>query len=128
MNQAETFVEFLLGKLKSKPKIFLSGGSYGGTVCFKACLKSPQKYQGAIFLAPALRNLPEAAPFMKKMGKFIGFLCPRIRLFKEDKFSGTKFNQIQRILADPYVYNDGIVPGSIRTILNSMDEVSLQYK
>jgi alpha-beta hydrolase superfamily lysophospholipase len=114
-------VEFLLTKLKSKPKIFLSGGSYGGAICFKACLKQPHKYSGVIFLAPAIRNLAEAGPIMKKIGKCIGFLCPRVRLFGDKYDSGTKNNQSQRILADPYVYNDGLVPGSVRTILNAMD-------
>ena len=43
----------------------------------------------------------------------------------KDKFdSGTKYNQRERIEADPHVYNDGAVPGSIRTILNAMDDVS----
>jgi len=43
--------------MKSKPKVFLSGGSYGGAISFKACIKSPEKYAGVIFLAPAIRNL-----------------------------------------------------------------------
>jgi alpha-beta hydrolase superfamily lysophospholipase len=64
----------------------------------------------------------------KKFGKMLGFICPRVRLFKDKFDSGTKYNQKERIEKDPYVYNDGAVPGSIRTILNAMDEVSLLYK
>lgn len=28
------------------------------------------------------------------------------------------------ILNDPYIYKDGVVPGSVRSVLNAMDEVS----
>ena len=111
----------MLGKIKSKPKIFLSGGSYGGAISFKACLKQSKKYAGVIFLAPAIRNLTESGAIMKKIGKCIGFLCPRVRLFTDKYNSGTKNNQIERILADPYVYKDGLVPGTVRTVLNAMD-------
>lgn len=65
---------------------------------------------------------------MKKLGVCLGFVCPRVRLFKDKYDSGTKYNQAERIMADPYVYNDGLVPGSVRTILNAMDEVSQLYK
>ncbi len=88
------------------------------------CLKNPEKYAGVVFLAPAIRNLSESAAFMKKLAKMVGFICPRARLFKDKYDSGTKFNQTERITSDPYVYNDGLVPGSVRTILNAMDEVS----
>jgi esterase/lipase len=79
-------------------------------------------------LAPAIKNLEESLWLAKKFGKMLGFLCPRARLFKDKFDSGTKFNQKERIEADPYVYNDGAVPGSIRTVLNAMDEVSEQFK
>ena len=51
-----------------------------------------------------------------------------MRLYKDKYDSGTKYNQAERIMADPYVYNDGLVPGSVRTILNALDEVSQLYK
>jgi len=38
-----------------KIKIFLSGLSLGGSICFKMCLNNPQKYSGVIFLSPALK-------------------------------------------------------------------------
>lgn len=37
-----------------------------------------------ILLAPALRNLAEDQFLMKKLGKFLGCLCPRIRTFEID--------------------------------------------
>jgi alpha-beta hydrolase superfamily lysophospholipase len=57
LKQLDTFLEYILGTLKSKPKIFLSGSSYGGTVIFKASLMNPEKYAGLLLLAPAIRNL-----------------------------------------------------------------------
>lgn len=90
-------------------------------------LKNPEKYAGVILLAPALRNLSEHLWLAKKFGKMVGCLCPRARLMKDKFDSGTKYNQKERIEADPHVYNDGAVPGSIRTILNAMDDVSERY-
>ena len=51
-----------------------------------------------------------------------------MRLFSGSSEDSTKFNQDERIKNDPYYYNDGLVPGSVRTILNSMDEISQQFK
>lgn len=128
LKQVDAFINFILGTLKSKPKIFLSGSSYGGTVIFKSGLLNPGKYAGLIFLAPALRNLSESMWLAKKFGKALGFICPRMRLFKDKFDSGTKYNMKERIEKDPNVYNDGAVPGSIRVILNAMDEVAEKYK
>jgi hypothetical protein len=41
IRQTETFITFILGRLKSKPKIYLSGSSYGGTVSFKMGVNHP---------------------------------------------------------------------------------------
>ena len=57
LKQVEVFIDFVLAKLKSKPKVFLSGSSYGGTVSFKASLKNPERFAGIIFLAPALKDI-----------------------------------------------------------------------
>ena len=46
---------------------------------------------------------------------------------KDTYETGTKYYQGEKIMADPHVYNDGAVPGSIRIILNSMDEISQQF-
>ncbi len=121
-------MDFLLSKFESKPKVFLCGSSFGGAISFKASLKNPEKYSGIVFLAPALRNLEERQAFLKKIGKFIGFICPRVRLFSGTTEDSTKYNQDERINNDPYFYKDGLVPGSVRTILNAMDEVSQLFK
>jgi len=42
-------------RYQDKPKLFLGGNSFGGTIYFNLTLKFPQKYSGVIFLAPALR-------------------------------------------------------------------------
>ena len=77
--QGEAFVDYLLGKLKSKPKVFLCGSSYGGSIIFKMALNSPKKYAGAIFLNPALRNLTHNS-FLQKIGLCLGWLLPRVRI------------------------------------------------
>ena len=93
-------------------------------MAFEMAVKNPTKYAGIILLAPAIKNLAEHMWLGKKVGRFLGCICPRVRLMKDKFDSGTKYNQAERIKADPYVYNDGAVPGSIRTILNAMDQVN----
>lgn len=38
-----------------KPKIILSGLSFGGTICFKLAINKPKKYDYIVFFSPALR-------------------------------------------------------------------------
>ena len=57
---------------------------------------------------------------MKKVGKFIGTLFPRLKLVEQSFTSGTKFNQAERILKDEFMYKDKTIPGSVRVILNMM--------
>lgn len=48
---------------------------------FKMAVNKPEEYSGLVMLAPALRNLEEDKWFMKKIGKLLGFMCPRTRTF-----------------------------------------------
>lgn len=57
VRQGEAFIDFILTKFEKKPKIFLSGSSFGGTVVFKMIVNSPEKYSGTILLCPALRDI-----------------------------------------------------------------------
>ncbi len=56
IDQAEKFIEFIVKKYDEKIKIFIAGESMGGLVTFKICVRSPNKYNGAILLCPALRD------------------------------------------------------------------------
>lgn len=58
MSQAEAFVKHITDKYEKKnikPKLFLLGHSFGGTIAFKVNLNNPNKFSGVIFLVPALR-------------------------------------------------------------------------
>jgi alpha-beta hydrolase superfamily lysophospholipase len=58
IHEAETFVDFIMDKYKSckqKPKIIISGLSFGGTICFKMAIRNLQKYDFIAFFAPGLR-------------------------------------------------------------------------
>ena len=78
--QGEAFVDFLLSRFKDKPRVFLTGLSYGCTIGFEMCLRSPEKYDGAVLLAPGLRNNPEDVPYLKYLVRWIGWLWPRVCL------------------------------------------------
>ncbi len=55
IEQATEFSKFILKKFTTKPKVFLCGQSFGGSICFKMSLANPEAYAGIIFLSPALR-------------------------------------------------------------------------
>ncbi|MFM7854625.1 MAG: serine aminopeptidase domain-containing protein [Flammeovirgaceae bacterium] len=56
--QAEAFVKHITDKYEEKnvkPRRFLVGHSFGGTIAFKVNLRNPNQFSGVIFLVPALR-------------------------------------------------------------------------
>ena len=82
VRQGETFIDFLLTKFESKPRIFLGGSSYGGSICMKMSLLTPEKYAGIILLAPAIKKGLNATGFMPGLAKVLTFILPPVRLFK----------------------------------------------
>ncbi len=42
VEQADAFMDHILGTLKSKPKVFISGCSFGGTISFELALLRPK--------------------------------------------------------------------------------------
>jgi hypothetical protein len=61
---------------------------------------------------------------MKQLGKAIGYLFPTLQ-FIEPKFTdGNKYKMDKHIRADERNYTGKVVPGSVRTVLNAMDEIS----
>ena len=65
---------------KKKPKIIISGLSFGGTICFKMAIRNPQKYDFVVFFAPGLREVPESLPILKQLGKALGYLFPTLQI------------------------------------------------
>jgi len=51
----------------------------------------------------------------------IGFFAPRLRLFKIPPIKGTKYSLSQKFIDDKLIYTDGIVPGTVRSLLNASD-------
>ena len=90
--------------------------------------QKPAKYNGVIFLNPALREIKEAQPVMKKIGKLIGYLMPKIRLTSQSFSSSTKYYTEKIVKANPYLYNGRHVPGSVRVALKAMEEIENCYK
>lgn len=55
--QGEAVLKMLLNKFEKKPKVFLSGSSYGSTIIFKMIVSRPEDYAGAILITPGIKNL-----------------------------------------------------------------------
>jgi len=60
---------------------------------------------------------------MKKIGKVIGYLAPKLKLSSQCFNSTTKYDTEKLVKSNPYLYNDRHVPGSIRAALNAMEEI-----
>lgn len=81
-------------------------------------LNSPKKYDGIVFLVPALREIKESQYIMKKVGKVIGYFFPKLKLTKQ----GT--DDCKYIIKErPLNYNGRNIPGSIRVVLNALEEI-----
>jgi hypothetical protein len=55
-------------------------------------LRAPEKYSGIIFLNPALREIKESQAWLKKFGKLLGYMTPKLRLFQQAFDSSTKYS------------------------------------
>ena len=64
---------------------------------------------------------------MKKVGKLIGYLLPKSKLVSQTFDNQTKYNQLDRIMADEYIYKDKVVPGSVKVVLQAMEEAEKKY-
>lgn len=80
-----------------------------------------------MFLSPALRENKESQPYMKKLGKVFGALFPKGTIFPQSFNSQSRIDQTDRIMADPYIYKDKVVPGSVKVILETMAEIENQF-
>ena len=115
-------------KYEKKPHVFIAGQSMGGTICFKLAIRNKDLYKGIILLAPALRENYEADAFMKKVAKCIGYLFPTMSTVEQSYGTGTKYDLTEIIKSDPHNYTGKVIPGTVRTILNAMEEVEKMYK
>lgn len=64
---------------------------------------------------------------MKKIGKLLGACAPRLKIVDQTFGSATKYDQTERILQDPYGYTGKVVPGSIKVILDLMEEIEGEW-
>lgn len=58
---------------------------------------------------------------LKKIGKFIGWCTPNLKIMDQKFTEGTKFDQTETIKSDPFGYTGKIVPGTIRVVLNLIE-------
>jgi alpha-beta hydrolase superfamily lysophospholipase len=55
LEQAHVFIELILRGFKTPPRVFISGGSMGGAICFELAVRFPKLIAGIVFLGPAFR-------------------------------------------------------------------------
>ena len=65
---------------------------------------------------------------MKKIGKFMGTFFPKLKLVSQTFNSQSKFDQTERINNDPYIYKDKVIPGSIKVVLDTMEEIEKEWE
>lgn len=90
--------------------------------------RQPEKYKGVIFLNPALREIKESQYYSKKLGKLLGYLAPKLKFLSQGFTSATKYDTTKIQCANPYIYNDKHIPGSVRVALTAMEEIEKSYQ
>lgn len=60
---------------------------------------------------------------MKKVGKTLGSLFPTLKLVNQTFDSMTKYDQSEYYQKDPYVYKGKVIPGTIKVVLDLMEEI-----
>lgn len=60
---------------------------------------------------------------MKKIGKTMGSWFPRLKLLNQTFDSATKYDITSVYENDPYLYKGKIIPGSIKVVLDLMEEI-----
>lgn len=91
----------------------------GGMMCFHLTLKRPKFFSGVIFLAPALRDLPNYK-ILKKMAKIIGYFFPTIGTMKCKFDNSCKYNCLDLFNEDQHNYMGPVIPGAYSVVLNAL--------
>ena len=82
-------------------------------------IRNPKKFDGIIFLVPALREIKDYQKIMKKIGKFIGYILPKLRL-NAQRYDDFRYDMIPPYVANDLFYNDRNIAGSIAVLLSSI--------
>ena len=123
---AEAVLTQLVEKYKVR-QIFLAGLSMGGAIAFRMAINNKFPYADLIMFAPSIRQHPEASPVMKKIAKFIGWLVPTLELSNKGGSSFCLKHKKCRFEDDPLNYTGKIIPGSVRAVLNFIDECETMF-
>ena len=64
---------------------------------------------------------------MKKLVKLVGSCLPKLKVVEQTYYSTTKYDQTDKIMQDPYLYKDKIVPGTMKVVLDLMEEIEDEW-
>jgi pimeloyl-ACP methyl ester carboxylesterase len=100
----------------------------GGLVAFKLSVKHGDKISGAILLCPALRDCYENIPYLKKLGRALGYLFPRLKIVPQDFKGMNKYENFEFMKKDEGRYLGNHPPGSAYILLKELDTLSESFK
>jgi hypothetical protein len=89
-------------------------------------LRNPKKYDGVVFFVPALREVKQSQYIMKKIGKLVGYFFPKLKLTEQGE-DDTKFRVKEIVEMNTLNYMGRNIPGTIRVVLNAIEEVENSY-
>ncbi|EGR33123.1 hypothetical protein IMG5_061220 [Ichthyophthirius multifiliis] len=128
IEDANKFVS-LIENIYSNKKIFIAGQSWGGSTVYKLSLDNPNRFQGVILYAPAIKD----NKYNSRIGKFfVGILAsiyPKLHTLPQRfGLSNKNLNVPDELMKDPYAYNGNIIVGTIKHILNLSSQLENTYK
>lgn len=93
---------------------------------FHMTLRRPNFFAGVIFLAPALRDLPNLK-LVKQCAKIFGYFFPTTKTIPFQYQVMNKYDCTKHHTEDAHNFLDGLIPGTLRIAMNAMEETSQLY-
>jgi acylglycerol lipase len=105
---------------------FLLGMSLGALICYKLTLEFPKEFKGVIMLSPALRPIQNS--FFAGFGVFLGWVLSKPKTVKPRLDFAVKSEYCkEKLLNDPYTYTDGTRLGTIKSVIQGMDNIDKTF-
>jgi len=79
-------------------------------------------------MCPALRDCYETIPFLKKIGRAMGYLFPKLKIVPQDFKGMNRYENLEFIKNDVGRYIGNHPPGSAYCLLKELDTLSEHFK
>ena len=124
-SDAKFFISTMISLYPDLP-FFLMGMSLGALISYKLSLEFPKEFKGVIMLSPALRPIQNS--FFAGFGVFLGWVLSKPKTVKPKLDFALKNDYCkEKLLKDPYTYTEGTRLGTIKSVIQGMDDIDKTF-